>query len=122
MHDSSLIRHLASFILHVVFAIAVRFPDVDFHAFDRLPLRVFDGADDQTRLTLRVVGDLRAVGLGEGVVRVEGSEDRAFGAGGGFGVVDAVDEEGEAEDVGEENEFLVFFVRVSYMASKSGEV
>jgi hypothetical protein len=39
-------------------------------------------------------------------VRVEGPEDGAFGAGGGFGVVDCVDEEGEAEDIGEENEFL----------------
>jgi hypothetical protein len=40
-------------------------------------------------------------------VGVEGAEDCAFGAGGGFGVVDGVDEEGEAEDVGEEDEFLL---------------
>lgn len=40
-------------------------------------------------------------------MRVEGPEDGAFGAGGRFGVVDGVDEEGEAEDVGEEDEFLV---------------
>ena len=39
-------------------------------------------------------------------VRVEGAEYSAFGGGGGFRVVDRVDEEGEAEDVGEEDEFL----------------
>lgn len=37
---------------------------------------------------------------------MEGAEDRAFCRAGGFGVVDAVDEKGEAEDVGEEDEFL----------------
>lgn len=34
-----------------------------------------------------------------GFVAVEGAEDCAFCAGGGFGVVDAVDEKGEAEGV-----------------------
>jgi hypothetical protein len=45
-------------------------------------------------------------GDGWGVVGVEGPEDGAFGGVWGFGVVDGVDEEGEAEDVGKENEFL----------------
>jgi hypothetical protein len=39
-------------------------------------------------------------------VGVEGAEDCAFGGRGGFGVIEGVDEEGEAEDVGEEDEFL----------------
>lgn len=37
---------------------------------------------------------------------VEGPEDGAFGARGGFRVVDAVDQERKAEDIGEEDEFL----------------
>jgi hypothetical protein len=37
---------------------------------------------------------------------VEGAEHGAFCGVGRFGVVDSVNEEGEAEDVGEENEFL----------------
>jgi hypothetical protein len=37
---------------------------------------------------------------------VEGAQDCSFGASGGFGVVDAVDEDGEAEDIGEEDVFL----------------
>lgn len=35
------------------------------------------------------------------------AEDGAFGARRGFGMVDGVDKEGEAEYVGQENEFLV---------------
>jgi hypothetical protein len=37
---------------------------------------------------------------------MEGAEDGAFGGEGRFRVVDGVDEEGETEDVGEEDEFL----------------
>lgn len=41
---------------------------------------------------------------------MEGAENGSLGATGKCGVVDVVDEEGEAEDVGEEDEFLVFCV------------
>jgi hypothetical protein len=37
---------------------------------------------------------------------VEGAEERTFSSVRGLGVVYAVDKEGEAEDVGEEDEFL----------------
>jgi len=40
------------------------------------------------------------------LVGMERPEDRAFGGVRGFGVVDRVDEEGETEDIGEEDEFL----------------
>lgn len=42
-------------------------------------------------------------------MRVEGPQDGSLGAAGRFGVVDAVDEEGQAQDVGEEDEFLPDF-------------
>lgn len=41
---------------------------------------------------------------------VEGVEDGVFGCVGGFGVVDVVEEEGEVEGVGEEDEFLFVFL------------
>lgn len=43
-------------------------------------------------------------------MRVEGAENGSLGATWGCRVVDVVDEEGEAEDVGEEDEFLFVFV------------
>ena len=39
-------------------------------------------------------------------MRVEGPQHGAFGAAWGFWVVDIVDKEGEAKDVGEEDVFL----------------
>ena len=61
------------------------------------------------RLAFRVARHKLAVGYGFCFVGVEGAEDRAFCRGGRFRVVDCVDEEGEAEDVGEEDEFLPSF-------------
>ena len=80
MHHSSLVRLLAAFVLHIVFSIAVRFPDVDLHSFYWLSFCVFDGADHETWLALGVVCDLSTIGFGDGVVRVEWPKDGAFGA------------------------------------------
>lgn len=41
------------------------------------------------------------------LVRMEGAEYCAFGAVGRFGMVDAVDQQGQTKDIGEENKFLV---------------
>jgi len=93
MHHSSLIRLLATFVLHIVLSIAVRFPDVDLHSFYWVPFCVFHGADYETWLAFGVVCDLGAVGFGDSIVCVERPEDGAFGACGRFRVVDAVDQE-----------------------------
>ena len=106
VHHGSLIRSFSTRVLHIIESFAVRFPDIDLDSADRLASSVFEGAEDETGLAVRVVGDHRAVGEGLGLVGMEGAEDGAFGAGGGFGVVDGVDEEREAEDVGEEDELL----------------
>ena len=106
VHHSSLVRLLATFVLHIVLSVAVRFPDVDLHSFYWLSFRVLHSADHETRLTFGVVCDLGTIGFGYGIVCVEGSEYGAFGARGGFRVVDAVDQERKAEDIGEEDEFL----------------
>ena len=109
-HHRPLIRPFPTRILHIVEAFAVRFPDIDLDAFDRLAGGVFDVADHKTGLAVRIVRNEGAVALNFGFVGVEGTEDCAFGALRWFGVVDAVDKEGEAEDVGEENEFLYVIV------------
>jgi hypothetical protein len=44
---------------------------------------------------------------------VEWAEDCAFGRVCGFGVIDGVDKEGQAEDVGEKDEFLSESAKVS---------
>lgn len=77
----------------------IRLPDIDLHVGDGVSVGIFDCADDEEGLAGGVVGDAGAWGEGLGVVRVEGAQDGAFGAVGGFGVVDGVDEDGEAEDV-----------------------
>ncbi len=85
---------------------AIRLPDIDMHARDGVAVRVLDGADGEHGLALGVRRHAGAVGEDGRVVRVEGPQHGALSAPLGLGVVDAVDEQGEAEDVGEEDEFL----------------
>lgn len=91
LHDRAAVRPGPLRILHVVEALAVRLPDVDLDALDRLARGVLDGAEDQAGLAGGVVADGSAVALVLGFVCVEGAEYRAFGAGGWLWVVDAVD-------------------------------
>lgn len=106
MHHSPLIWTFSSRVLHIVETLAVRLPDVDLDAFDGLAGGVFDVAENEAGFAVRVVGDLGAVGCGLRFVRVERAQDGALGALWWFGVVNAVDKEGEAEDVREEDELL----------------
>jgi hypothetical protein len=74
---------------------------------------IFDGADDKQRLSvfvLRHIGSMCHVGC---LVRMEGAENCAFGAVGWFGMVDAVDQQRQTKDIGEENEFLIGAVNTS---------
>jgi hypothetical protein len=105
-HDGAAVGTIALSVLHVVVARGVCFPDIDFDAGDGGPGGVFDGTDDDTRFAFGVRGDVVARRKCFCFVGVERTEDGTFGAVGGFGVVDGVDEEGEAEDVAEEDEFL----------------
>ena len=106
LHHAAAVRLLAIRILHIVVAGGVGFPDVDFDVGDRRAVDVFHRDQDEAGLAQGVVRDRVAVGERFGVVGVEGTEDGAFGAVGRFRVVDGVYEQGEAEDVREENEFL----------------
>lgn len=84
----------------------VGFPDVDGGIGDWVAGGVAEGAADETGLAGARRGDGGAGGKVCGIVGVEGTENGAFGCVGWLGVVDVFDEGGEAEGVGEENEFL----------------
>lgn len=105
-HDASLGRLIAACVLHVVVSAAVCLPDVDLDPGNGVPRGVLDCAERDHRLALRVRRHARPVGDGGRIVCVEGAQDGALGRVGRFWVVDVVDEEGKAEDVGEEDEFL----------------
>lgn len=94
------------FILHIVFALAVCFPHIDFDVGYGVAGCGLDGAKDEERCTSGVGRDGAAIGVCGRVMGVEGPEDCAFGAGGWFWVIDRVNEERETDYVGEEDEFL----------------
>lgn len=108
LHDAALRGPalIAPLVLHVIVPAAVRLPNVNLDAPDGLAVRVADHAYAQHGLALGVRRHGAAIGHGGGVVRVEGTQHRALGRRRRLGVVDAVDEQREAEDVGEEDEFL----------------
>jgi len=74
LHDTSAIGPRPVRMLHIVMARGISLPDVDFHAFDRVPGGVFDRADYDAGLALRVRGHARAGADLFGFVRVEGPE------------------------------------------------
>lgn len=119
-HDTAPIGAIVLRILYIVVPAAVRLPDVDFDALDRRPGRVFDGAEHKAGLAFGVRRDVAAGGDDLGFVAVEWPEDGTFGAGGGLRVVDCVNEEREAEDVGEEDEFLSCRVRLHSAKENEG--
>lgn len=94
VHHRSLIWLLPPLILHVVFALAVRLPDVYLDAGYRLAICAFHCADNETWLAIRIVCDLGTVGFRDRIVGVEWSKDSAFGASWRLWVIDAVYQEG----------------------------
>lgn len=106
VHHRPLIWPFSSGILYIVETFAVCLPDIDLDTFDGLALGIFDGAEDEAGFAVGVVCYLGTVWRDFCFVGVEGSEDCAFGACWWFWVIDAVDEKGKAEDVGEEDKFL----------------
>lgn len=93
-------------VLHVVEALGVRLPHVDGDVRDGAAPGVLDGAQDEQRLAVGVARDLPAGRQVVRLERVEGPEDRALGRAGRLGVVDAVDQQRQAQDVGQEDELV----------------
>lgn len=117
VHDAAAVGTFTVRVLHVVVARRVRLPDVNLHALDGLAVGVLERAQDEERLSLGIVGHHVACGHLLRFMGVEGAQDGALRGALGLGVVDGVDEEGEAEDVGEEDEFL--YTLVSSLAIQS---
>jgi hypothetical protein len=87
------------FVLHVVFALRIRLPYVDLHPRHGGAGRRLHGAQHEEWCAGGVSGYGGPGSESGGVVCVEGAEDGAFGGGGGFGMVDGVDEKRESDDV-----------------------
>lgn len=105
-HDAAAVGAVPVGVLDVVVARGIRLPDVDLDALDGLAVDVLDGAQDQQGLAVLVVRHQLAVAHVFGLVGVEGTQDGPFGRVGRFGVVDRVDQQRKAKDVGQKNEFL----------------
>jgi hypothetical protein len=78
-HHRPLIRSYSTRVLHIIESFTIRLPDIDLYALDRTALRVLDSAEDKAGFAVGVMGNDGAVGGCFGFVRVEGSEDGAFG-------------------------------------------
>jgi hypothetical protein len=93
-------------VLHIVLAVAVRLPDIDLDALDRLARRRLDGTEHEKRLSIRVGRDREAVLISGGIVGMERAKDGALSRVRGLGMVDGVDEKGEADYVRKQDELL----------------
>ena len=96
--------------LNIVMASTIRLPDINLHALNWDPIDILYCAEYEAGLSFGIVGHQLAIRDCLRFVGMEWPEDGAFGGCGGFRVIDCVDEEGEAEDIGEEDEFLSFHV------------
>jgi hypothetical protein len=86
-------------ILHIVLAVAVRLPDIDLDAFNRLTRRRLDGTEHEKRLAVGVGRDREAILISGSIVCMERAKDGALSRMRGLRMVDGVDEEGKADYV-----------------------
>ena len=77
-HYAPAVRIGLVWVLHVIVAGRVCFPYVNLDVFDRVALRVFDSAYDQTWLAGGVVSHVCAVRHVFSLVGVKGAEDGTF--------------------------------------------
>lgn len=105
-HDTPLRRLVALRVLNVVVPAAVGLPDIDLDTLDRVASGVLYRTQCQHGLALWVGCHARAIGERGGVVCVKGPQHGTLSGVWRLGVVDVVNEEGETEDIGEEDEFL----------------
>lgn len=100
------VRSVTLRVLDVIKSVRVGLPHVDLDAGDGVSLSVFDAADDQTPLPLRVVMDQFSMFHVFRFMRVKGPQHGAFGRLRWFRMVDRVHQKREPEHIGQKNEFL----------------
>ena len=111
-HNTAAIRAIAFCVLYVVMPAAVGLPDINLNAFDRRSGWILNTAEYETGLAFGIRGNIGARRKDLRLVAVEWPENGAFSAGRRFGMIDCVDEEGEAEDIGKEDELLNLHIRI----------
>lgn len=73
MHHGSLIRSLAARVLHIIKPLAIRLPDINLDTFNWFSECIFEGAENETGLAIRIMGNLRAIRVWLGLVGVKWS-------------------------------------------------
>jgi hypothetical protein len=108
IHNTSTIRSLSIRMLNIVMSRTVRLPDINLHTLNWVPINILYCAEYEAGLSFGVVGHQLAIGDRLCFVGMEGPKDRSFGGRRRLRMVNCVDEEREAENIGEEDEFLSF--------------
>ena len=93
-------------LLRVIKAVIVGVPDVDRHAGERLAAEVGDPALHEHPLALQLGRNVRAVRHHLVFPDIEGAEHGGLGGAFALPVVDRIDQHGNAEHVGEQDELL----------------
>jgi hypothetical protein len=106
IHNTSAIRSLPIRVLNIVVPGTVRLPDINLDTLNWVPIHILYCAKNETGLAFGIVGHQLAVRDCIRFMGVEGPEDRSFGGCRRLRVIDCVDEEGEAENIGEKDKFL----------------
>lgn len=93
-------------VLHVVEALGVRLPDIDFGALQGVSGLVANSAENETGLAIGVARDRPTVVNMVGIMCVEGSQDCAVRGALWLGVIHRVNEERDSQDIAKKDEFL----------------
>jgi hypothetical protein len=78
VHHCPLVRTFAARILDIVISLAISFPDIDLDFLNWLATGIFDCAQNETWLAVRIMGDLGAICLYLSFMGVEWSENRTL--------------------------------------------
>ena len=96
-------------ILHVIEPVGIDLPDLDQGTRERLAVGgAHVAAHAQRRRGFRTLEDAGAMRQQRLLAGVEGPENRGLGGPRGLAVVDRIDQHGDAEDIGEQDELLAF--------------
>jgi hypothetical protein len=107
LQSPTIIRMLPIRILRIIMTRLIRLPNLNHSPLHSNPLLIRNPPPDKTILFIPHLTHNRIPQFHvRSILGEKGTEDSVFSGALGFGVVEGVDEDGETEDVGEEDEFL----------------